>query len=203
MFLKDSSLVTRAAPLKAQCTPLHPNPHDIWDFGCDDQYPTYAEIVQHVRDHGVVETPSIPLFYSLWGDVTNHMIATSLVFLKYWVRVPNPAHYADAVDALWYNAQEDHIRNVLRQPMYPMAVCISQAIAELNQADRAYVTLGPEGDFDTTTVWFKTEFPALTQNPHVKNIYRLDTTNMDRVCVETIWTRDVDDEFGLTESCRF
>ena len=55
--------------------------------------------------------------------------------------------------------------------------CFSQAMAVATRGDQAYLFMPQDKEPLAGTVWLDTELPALTQNPNVQTIYRVDPTS--------------------------
>ena len=93
--------------------------------------------------------------------------------------------------------------------------CYSQAMAVATIADQAYLFMPHDKEPLPNTVWLATELPALTQNPAVNTIYRVDpmagvdsdsdSDSDDEPCPEkhVIWQRGINPTVAYTWECPF
>jgi hypothetical protein len=197
---RNSSMPTDHSLRERQCQTSGDAPLLAQDYKRDACYPTYDDIVRQIRQVGLVGTDNTPLFYSNLGESRNEIMALGLRYLNQVAGVPRPVQFDDVLPTTWLDATKDDIENVMQQSYRPFVVCASQALAAETRAHEAYVALLPGMHPKPDSVWVQTEFPALTQNPHVHFIYSLDPTDSGSPAIRTLWERGVDAEMPLLES---
>ena len=162
-----------------------------------------------------------PAFYTGWGDDPWER-AEALIWMEEWFQQNKPNirwyWYETCVNQVWFDAQyawidensEDFefLANRVRNPLNVFSYCLSQAMATVSTATDAFLFMPWDQTPRVDSVWQATELPALTQNPHVNKIYRIDPRPQDPEenpggpCLQTvIWDRATDAQIDFAWRC--
>lgn len=151
---------------------------------CSNQPPTVAECVTQIRNHGQVGT-RISVFYTGLGGRTG--LTTCLQYFACNTQIGTVVSWDNIVDDGWYLAQATAIGPQNAGPIDVFQKRLSQAFGEATRGD-AYVCTpesnAPNNDFNQDLAWGGWEYPALTRNPDVTNIIRVDPATSRTA---TIW----------------
>ena len=146
---------------------------------CSSQTPSVAECVSQIQSHGQVGS-KISVFYSGLGG------AQGLVACKQYFscnsQIGDVVLWDNIVDPNWFTAQAQAIvqGNPGSNPntaLDPFQKRMSQAFAEATKGDTYVCTPqgnAPNNDFNQDLAWGGWEYPALTRNPDVTKVIRVD-----------------------------
>ena len=182
--------------------------------------PTSVSLGNRIVAHAARNDQVPPAFYTGWGDDPWER-AEALIWMEEWFQFNKPNTYwywyETCVDQRWFDAQvnwidenyEDFEYMVarVRNPVNVFSYCLSQAMATVSTATDAFLFM-PSGQTPRdNSVWLATELPALTKNPHVNKIYRIDPRpqhprdNPGGACQTLIWDRATDAQVDFGWQC--
>ncbi|KIW21523.1 hypothetical protein PV08_02103 [Exophiala spinifera] len=184
----------------------------VWD--CDFAFPTLQQFIDRYRDYANwgMATPGRSVWFYTNLDQTND--ATVFPNCYGWLLMNNiDSYYGNSgLSSLWLAAQvewiEDHRAEFLavtggQDPMKVFSVCLFEALALSTLNPDAYVfTKAPPETWRDTSWWALIEYPALTNNPIVQRIWRVDPRPgqcNDRIL---IWQRGRDLPLQMFQSCQ-
>lgn len=160
---------------------------------CSGQTPTVAECVTQVQNHGQVGN-RISVFYTGLGGAGG--LQTCRQYFACNPQLGVTVFWDSVVDNGWYLAQATAIIQAARQAnpnvnqdaaVDPWQKRLAQAFAEASRGV-AYVCTpesnAPNNDFNQDLAWGGWEYPALTRNPGVTSVIRVDPNTGTN---STIW----------------
>lgn len=201
-------------------------------YDCDFNLPSVGQMVARFRDivdAGRARPEARVWFYTrLWSSQyrpTNQEIQFVFSQCKYWFQKAFPTlgsesnyYINDGINRLWVHAQLDFIKanpqgfpqlgapgdhDNDHDPATVFARCLWQALSMSALYPEAYL-FTQSGDWNSASAWQTVEFPALTQNPNIQRIWRVNMPNWedssdseDEECEvpperEVLWDRSVD-----------
>jgi hypothetical protein len=160
-------------------------PAQVWF--CDYLIPNMDEIRWHMTDPaagGRVADYTAGVFYTRWADLGNaHNLADFMLRVEYWLAANCLSGFAvwNAWDAVWTLAQTRWIVDHEEQMDVPNAfvewnVCQYQSLATTTRNRDAFLFFADDWDWLPESVWAEYEYWALTWNPYVERIWRVDFT---------------------------
>jgi hypothetical protein len=176
-LLGERSLVKRGNCFSSQ--------ENVWN--CDAETPSVAECVTRIQSYGQVGS-RISVFYSGLGGAQG--LTACKQYFSCNAQIGPVVPRDTIVDPGWFTAQAQAI--IQDNPganLDPFQKRMSQAFAEASRGDTYICTPednAPNNDFNQDLAWGGWEYPALTRNPGVTRIIRVDpNTSVTRA----IWTQ--------------
>lgn len=183
-----------------------------WD--CDFNLPTMLEIVDRYRDTndgGGAEAHRPVWFYTNLDLDTNNV--ASIALCRGWMLSNQLDGYylMSGISLEWYHEQSDFIweyRDRFRlaaagqDPQDIFGICMFEALAISALHPEAYVfTKEAPETWRIGSMWEVVEFPALTSNPNIQRIYRVDPRPGHCNQRRLIWDRRINPELRTIKTC--
>ncbi|KAJ9634989.1 hypothetical protein H2204_005944 [Knufia peltigerae] len=182
-------------------------------WNCDFELPTLDEITDRFQDEldfGMASPLRSVWFYTNLGQEIDNRV---LEDCKGWMIGNSIDSYyeGDGLDREWVIAQQEwieiHLNEFLAKtggedPQHILGLCVFEALAASALNPDAYVfTKGAPDIWHVDSHWAKVEYPALTQNPFIERIWRVDPRPGQCNQQELIWERGRDQPIPLVRSC--
>lgn len=173
---------------------------------CDFVMPTVPQIVARFRDTtdgGRATAANVVWFYTNLDLATlpeTQVLGDCLAWLHY--RSIAAYFIADGCSRAWYDAQAEFMADNEQAfelanpeldgapPLTVFAYCYYQAAAEAAVAADAYVFTKDGESWTDHSIWNSVEYPALTRNPNVRRIWRVDPRPTACGVPALVWSRD-------------
>ncbi|ETN43031.1 uncharacterized protein HMPREF1541_02189 [Cyphellophora europaea CBS 101466] len=179
-------------------------------YDCDENIPSVKQMVDRMRDkddQGTADAEHSVVFYTNLG--TEHKVSEQWIFgwLKKEGLEDKYYYLRTVINEKWYVAQALHILENMGEPHnienFSNCYCQALSVAAVHPIAYLFTTKGAKWREDST--WSVVEYPYLTQNPNIKEIWRVDprppsikgiseeeACNHDRP--ELLWSRERGDK---------